>query len=282
MINDESKRKIFEDNFRYIWSNDVTIEEEDAMETINGKQQLLNPQRINYHNKSSYIKKILNEIKNHENDENIDQMERVWVSYVTHQLKTRYCDINLFQTTPTNTFIACSWNYDENGINSPHAVAKELKTIFKKCVKINASILEAAAGRYLAHQLYESLNRTESAVILLTKDIQSNDQYYSKPNIYIELGYLLKQLGKENVLIIAENGVNIPTDIQDITRLEYSSNIYEIYTKIVDWLENINILSPNSKEKVYENFHAYIEQLMVDNKITQHLYNTIKNGLFKT
>ncbi len=280
IIDDESKRKVFEDNFRYLWLNDVTIEEDDAMEVVNGKLQILPPQSIKYTHKSKSIKKTLTATSTERSENNINRLERRWVSYVTHQLKNRFCDVNLFQNTPDNIFITCSWITDENDVSAPHEVAIEIQRVFSKCIKKDTRILEAVTGDSLTRQLYDSLNAAESAIILLTKDIKvKRNIYYSRPNVYIELGYLMKHLGKKHVLIIAEDGVQIPSDVQDITRLNFK-NIYKVFPKILNWLEDINVLNTHLKEEANIEFCKYLEQKLINNTLSQKDFNCIKKLIF--
>lgn len=277
VIEEEKKRHIFEDNFRYLWLNDVTIDELDATEIINGKRQILPPQNINYSNKSQSIRKVLMD-SNHETE--IKKLERKWISYVTHQLKNRYCDTDLFQNTPEKVFITCAWTTDENGISSPHRVAKEIRDIFFHCLKKETNIVEAQSGDFLAQKLYDSLNTAESAIILLTKDICFDEKYYSRPNVYIELGYLMKQLGKKHILLLAEEGVTIPSNVQDIPRQSFTENIYKIFPKILGWLSEIDMLNSNARKEAVSDFHEYLNSKLTNNQINQADFNCIKKILF--
>lgn len=58
------------------------------------------------------------------------------------------------------------------------------------------------------------------AIVLLTKDdyVQSNDSLYyqARPNVFIELGYFIAYIGKENVVLVIEEGSEVPSGIKGI------------------------------------------------------------------
>lgn len=274
VIDDESKCRLFEDNFRYLWQNDVTIVEDDAIEIKNGRPHILPPQSIKYQNKSSNIKKRLIDSKQPDKDADINKLERNWVNYVTHHLMYRFCDKSLFQIIPENIFITCSWK-TVDGTSSPHPIAQEIKSFFSKCIRKDAHILEATTRHTLSKQVYDSLDASEAAIVLLTKDACIEDTSFSRPNIYIELGYLLKQVGRENVLIIAENGVYIPTDIQDIPRFEYTDQLYLILPKIIKCLLGMNIIHSNNLQEVKTRLQNYLQDKLVSGYIAQNDFNCV-------
>ena len=127
----------------------------------------------------------------------------------------------------------------------------------------------------MSKQVYDSLDASEAAIVLLTKDACIEDTSFSRPNIYIELGYLLKQVGRENVLIIAENGVYIPTDIQDIPRFEYTDQLYLILPKIIKCLLGMNIIHSNNLQEVKTRLQNYLQDKLVSGHIAQNDFNCV-------
>ncbi len=278
IIENDSKCKLFEDNFRYLWQNDVTIVEEDAIEIKNGRPYILPPQNIRYQYKSRNIRKELSESNKQKKETDIDKLEQKWLSYVKHHLVYRFCDKSLFQKIPENIFITCSWITD-NGMSSPHPIAEEIKKFFFECIGKDAQILKASTENTINEQVYGSLNESEIAVVLLTKDIcDKNGHNYSKPNVYIELGYLLKHVKRENLFIIAESGVNIPSDIQDILRFNYSDSIYTILPEIINNLLKIHLLTPENIQDLKSSFDTYMHEKL-SSGLSYEKYKQITNTL---
>lgn len=72
------------------------------------------------------------------------------------------------------------------------------------------------------------------AIVVMTADDEihdGNDKYYqSRPNVFIELGYLIHKCGLDNVTIVSKGDISMPTDISGIIHVKMDNP---------DWKESI-------------------------------------------
>lgn len=286
--------KIYEDHFRYIWLLDTTLDDDDATEYSKGKSRsltkILPPSSIDYHNKAIKIREYLTKAKNI-NQQEVSKAEREWKSYVIHELKNYYSKEHSLASLSEEIFISCCWP-SKNQISSPLAEAVLLKNYLSKHLEemsrplFFTNILESKIGESLSKNIYDALNKSTLGIVFLTKDIVYKDNgdkfvYYSKPNVYHELGYLMKHLGGKKVLILAEEGVHIPSNVQDITRLTYSISLNTVYPQILDWLESINIINIEQKKQAYNLFWKHIRNMYLKEGIEMLEFNVIKRLISK-
>lgn len=80
---------------------------------------------------------------------------------------------------------------------------------------------QADRGRTIIEKFESHAERAGSAVVLLTGDDEGGtvgqpQQRRARQNVVLELGYFLAQLGRERVIILYEQGVELPSDIHGI------------------------------------------------------------------
>ncbi len=249
----------FEDHFRYLWDLDMTLDCQDATNykphTPNSLSKVKPPYQIKYESKARRIRS---------QNLNLNEEETSQWKMGVHRALDRYCaDLS---PTPANEsmFITCSWEKNPGGSTSPHRFADELSRYLqydlseKRAPPIMAvRILQATPSEFLARQLYLSLHDTTIGLILLTKDIEADGKYYSKPNVYHELGYLMRHLTKDRIIIVSEKSVVIPSNIQDVVRFEFESDkLSLIYSDLLIRLQGITSFDVSILKDIFEK-HGY-------------------------
>lgn len=80
------------------------------------------------------------------------------------------------------------------------------------------------------------------AIAIFTKDDlvdKNGDQYLQpRPNVIFELGWFYGNLGRENVLIVFQEGVNVPSDLDGIIRIQFEKNILDKAHEIIKEIES--------------------------------------------
>ncbi|MBL0073959.1 MAG: nucleotide-binding protein [Bacteroidetes bacterium] len=149
-------------------------------------------------------------------------------------------------------FITCSWNLEEDGKTAPNNYACLLSEYFSKDFSkcqpaFSIQILQAVASEFLSNQLYEEMDKSTIGLILMTRDIEGKDgKFYCKPNVYHELGYLMKHVGKEKLIIFREKDVFVPSNIQDIIRIEF--DIDKMPLRFLDVVSRISEITDLDEE----------------------------------
>jgi predicted nucleotide-binding protein len=99
----------------------------------------------------------------------------------------------------------------------------EVALLLKK-QNINGIILseQANQGRTIIEKFEDNSDRCSAAIILMTADDEgkSKKEIDTKPrarqNVIFEAGYFMGKLGRANVIIIVDAGVEIPSDLQGV------------------------------------------------------------------
>lgn len=85
--------------------------------------------------------------------------------------------------------------------------------------------------------------------VLMTPDdkIADTDETESKwrarQNVIMELGWFMARLGRERVVILYEDELEIPSDIYGVVYLKFEKSIYEISEKIRQRLKGVGLIS---------------------------------------
>ena len=252
--------KALEDHFRYLWELDVTMHCEDATYFKAGPRPALHhvktPSAIEYERKAAFIRRKNNRLTQ-------DQAQ-TWRSCAKRVL-TRFCaDLS---PTPAQEvlFVACSWTLNKAKRSQPNDSAQELVRNLEDDFGLGRSggqdplvtihIMEAVPTEFLTEQLYTTLHESTAAIVLLTADMEVADgRKYSRPNVYHELGYLLKQLGPGKLLLVVERGVEIPSNVRDIVRVEFErGKLILAYGEIAEWLGTIAAVNTSVVTSALEN-----------------------------
>ncbi len=273
----------FEDHFRYLWELDVTLDCEDATKynptKINSLSIIREPNNVSYDAKSSRIAI--------HNGRSFDDKEVVnWRKRVTNQLHKNCTDL-----LPTNSnetvFITCSWSKEDDGVSAPNNYARLLATFLQEDFVQNPSpslsvkIMEATPSEFLSNQLYTTLDSCTFGIMLMTKDIETkNGEFVCKPNVYHELGYLMKQLGKKRVLIVSEKGVIMPSNVQDIIRFDFDND--RISFRYLDVVQHLNKMLSIPKTVIISSMSNHLNRLnkfLKDGAITSPEFKTMETKI---
>jgi len=72
-------------------------------------------------------------------------------------------------------------------------------------------------GRTIIDKLIEETKDCKFAIALLTSDdLTSDGKHHARQNVYLEIGYFIGKLDKSHVLMLKDNDVDIPTDLQGV------------------------------------------------------------------
>lgn len=259
-ITDSVAFAALEDHFRYLWELDVTLDCEDATKYQPNKANSLSlirePNNITYDAKSLRIA----EHKGY-NFEDEDKKISNWRKSVTNQLHKNCTDL-----LPTNAnetvFITCSWEKEADGVSAPNNYAKLLATFLQEDFSptLSVKIMDATPSEFLSKQLYTTLDSSTFGIMLMTKDIETkNGDFVCKPNVYHELGYLMKHLGKKRVLIISEKGVIMPSNVQDIIRFDFEED--RISFRYLEVVQRLNKILSFPKTVVITSMNNHLNRL---------------------
>lgn len=290
----------FQDHFRYLWDLDITMDCEDATSFSRGLEDVEDkladikpPHVINFDHKGRRLKAQIE--REREKSAKGDEPKSVssaeigtWKAGINRRMNRLCADLSPAPTSEV-VFIACSWQLFAGKYN-PNIQASELYEFlhtnfaehgFTPISKIN--IMQATVSSSLDTVLYTTLQDSTIGIVLLTGDIigTPGDQEtgpepqqgnrYSKPNVYHELGFMMSQLPDERIVILAEKGVNIPTNIQDVTRLDFEKGkLCLIYSEIASHLGRIAAIDEAGLLHVLENLRVVLDKELERGNITSN------------
>lgn len=242
------------DHFRYLWNLPQSIFLEDATyykdaRVQNGIAKIKPPKDIDYKFKAKRIKeKRVKEYK-------ISGDSASWRVQVKDLLFRMCREMPIQLPTKETVFIACAWwKKDTYLSSSPNALAKKIEKWLKEDLgdKIDIYIVVADVGGGMFESIYSALDSSTAGIILLTCDMTRGDgQYYAKPNIYHELGYLMGKYegrGYEKRVIPVIQSINgkmvqVPTNILNKTSIYFEDDKIEaIYKDILVSLYKLLVL----------------------------------------
>lgn len=272
--------RALQDHFRYLWELDLSIDMDDATRYVPDEPRSLShvrpPYEITFESKSARIRDIDRTLTTEQADS--------WKGCVTRVLH-RFCTD--LQPTPgsESLFITCSWS-EVAGKQCPNRIARDLAVQLGEDLSrppggVAVRIMQAETGKFLSRALYSALEETTAGLVLLTKDLQLADgRFVGKPNVYHELGYLMKKLGPERVLIVAENGVEIPSNVGDIVRVSFQADKVVLkYPDIIGFLRRTMLISPAVVSRVRENLTRRLKDFERQGKISASEMNTCESGI---
>ncbi len=112
-----------------------------------------------------------------------------------------------------------------------------LRDLVEKRFRLHPVILkwEAGLGRALIQKFEEEASQCGYAFVLLTPDdqIATPDGQYTqaRPNVIFELGWFYGRLRRDRVLILLKKGTKLHSDLDGISRIEFSDSVEE---KVID------------------------------------------------
>lgn len=207
---------VFCNHFRYIWECDSTFDYDDVAYCEKDKRPVFirKPEKLLTASKVERLKRLPTA--------NIDWDLR---SRQMLQVVNSICPIVSPVDEPEVGFLAAAWEQKPDGSHGPCEPASILEDLFKrgfeKLNRIRVAVLRSELGSSLSRSLFELMNASTFSIIVLTKEIENK---FCKPNVYIELGYLLNKNKGRRTFIVSEREMEFVTDIQDITYLTFSKS----------------------------------------------------------
>lgn len=97
---------------------------------------------------------------------------------------------------------------------------------------LNYSTIELAQqpnlGRSVLQKLNEEANKCNAAIILMTgEDLLENDEVRARENVLHEIGFFQGKLGLDKVVLLLEEGVNIPSNIHGLVYIPFPKDTAE-------------------------------------------------------
>lgn len=277
-------------HFEYLWYHPLTLYSTDATAYTKGRNNTLreirSPKSISYLAKSQHLKAISS--TKYEKS-SID----LWRQHCKNEL-LRYCSKFLkstkdYQTGPQSSgvininpisiFIVGAWkaNGPSNFMNKlEQFIRDKFSKENKKGLELNPIKIDAESGTDFRKQIFEGLNSSQLAIVVQTADNPGSDNKknkFSRPNVYIEKGYLMGRLGKkysrsqddenqEPVFIFIEEGTEDGSDTNHITQTRFANEEYFNlqFFKIVKWLWEITELNSDYAINILDEYKLKFDE----------------------
>jgi hypothetical protein len=287
-------RKIFEhycslmNHFLYLWYHPLTLYASDATNYNKGQNKTLSdirfPKSISYLAKSEHLEALMASKGSYSKSE-ID----LWRQHCKNEL-IRYCSkflksrsdfqvgpeqVGKININPVRLFIVGAWKN-----NAPSEFMNSLETFinekfFKrndKGLKLMPKVINAENGTEIRKLIFEGLNSSQLAIVVQTDDYPNTKIKFSRPNVYIEKGYLMGRLGKKNsrstkeddqepVFVFIKKGTEDGSDTNHITQTSFTTlEYFELqFFKIVKWLWEITELNSEYTLELLNEYYQKID-----------------------
>lgn len=123
--------------------------------------------------------------------------------------------------TKNNVFIIYSHQHSD--------MMREVKDFIREELGFEPKILDIADYTGSVWKAFSEKSETcQKAVVLMAdddsvKDVNGNEYKQARPNVFIELGYMIHKCGLENVTIVCSKNCNIPSDINGLISVQYKA-----------------------------------------------------------
>lgn len=123
--------------------------------------------------------------------------------------------------TKNNVFIIYSHQHSD--------MMREIKDFIKEELGFEPKTLDIAECTGSVWDAFsEKSEACQKAVVLMAeddfvKDANGNKYKQARPNVFIELGYMIHKCGLKNVTIVCSKDCNIPSDINGLTSVQYKA-----------------------------------------------------------
>jgi hypothetical protein len=216
-----SAYEAFCNHFRCMWECDSTLDYDDVVEreprTIT--VMIRKPESLKTSHKTRRLKSL--PIKSPD----LQKIEWDLREGKLYRLVNMLCPIVPSVDAEEIGFLAAAWEKKDGGTEGPCEPASMLENLFKAGFeslpnpgRVHVKVLQSQVGSSLTKSLFDLMDVSTFSIIMLTKEIEDK---FCKPNVYLELGYLLNKNKKSHTFIVAEHGVIPPTDVQDITFIPF-------------------------------------------------------------
>lgn len=239
----------FCNHFQYIWECDSTLDYRDVAYRERSKRTVFirKPEKILTSHKIERLKRT--------QCKGIDWELR---SRQIHQVVNSICPIVAPVDRPEVGFLAAAWEQKPDSSYGPCEPAMMLEEAFnrgfEKVEQVQVAVLRSELGASLSRSLFDLMNASTFSIVILTKEIEDR---FCKPNVYIELGYLLQKNKGLRTYIVAERGMDFATDIQDITFLPFTrtrpqslDEMRRIYRELLQSMWRTGIISKSTLDKL--------------------------------
>jgi hypothetical protein len=274
-VSKEDDKMLFEalyNSFIYLWDHPSTMLCEDVTHyntlTRKGLPNIRLPHDIQFEQKA-----VLQKKHTPISDEDCKSWQYQLKEYVqdtTRKIKK--------SNSSENIFIACSWEVNEKSNKFACKLEDYLTKDFK--TGLNIQMVKPDYGTPVFEKIYANLQNATLGIVILTKDIEGKDgKFYSKPNIYHELGFLMGQFHYKKVskvLIVKEIGVESPSNVHSYELIKFEKNTFGFqYALILEWLkkncatiteEQIKNAKTNHKRRMNNKSQKDLEKLSVKTK----------------
>jgi predicted nucleotide-binding protein len=124
-----------------------------------------------------------------------------------------------------------------------------LRDLIEKRFKLHPVILkwEAGLGRAMIEKFEQEADRCGYAFVLLTSDDQiiapGGEYTQARPNVVFELGWFYGRLDRSRVVILFKRGTKLHSDLEGISRIEFTDSVEEKLIEIERELVAAGMLS---------------------------------------
>ncbi len=247
----------FCNHFRYLWECDSTL---DYMDVIDQEPEI-GPVSVRRPGKIRHINKT-NRLRGKKSDEGKRRDSDYWESYSKNlsRIVDRICPIVGRVDFPEVGFLAAAWEERDGaaGLCEPAGLLDDyFRHDFGGRDDVRVTVLRGEMGQLLSQELFQSLEASTFGIIILTKDIEDR---FCKPNVYIELGYLLRHNGPDRTFVIAETGVEIGSDLSNLFYTPFDRDparlrveMTRIYCAIIRAMNRSGVISPATRDRIVAN-----------------------------
>lgn len=104
-------------------------------------------------------------------------------------------------------------------------------------------------GRTIIEELEHYSTTSAFAFVLMTPDDIAGDHdakstRRARQNVILELGWFMARLGRENVILLSQGEIELPSDILGILYLRFKTDVHEVAAEITRQLRDVRLLEP--------------------------------------
>ena len=105
---------------------------------------------------------------------------------------------------------------------------------------------KASESRHLLDKFEFNAKQCSYAIALFSKDDmverKNEELWQARPNVIFEAGWFIGKLGRKRLLILLQNGTNIHSDYDGVSRIQFNEDITEKFLDIKRELEASHII----------------------------------------
>ena len=102
-------------------------------------------------------------------------------------------------------------------------------------------------GRTIMEELEFYSTTCSFAIVLMTPDDLAGDGEAkslrrARQNVILELGWFMGRLGRENVILISQGEIELPSDVLGVLYLPFKTDVHEVAAEISKQLRDVGLL----------------------------------------